>query len=169
VRKLTRRIRRLGPEDQFLNGMLLFVALALIVVGVWRMGTEPRAGSTEVRAERVSATVPTSRAATTTTTAKATVPAANPAGSVEPSPTTSPREEREHRSRGARTTTTTRAAPRFGAVPPAQMPAPPSTPATSRPTTPTTRPTPTTTPTTQPTSTTTRPRPGDEIQDPVAP
>jgi hypothetical protein len=36
-------------------------------------------------------------------------------------------------------------------------------------TTSTTRPTTTTTPTTEPTTTTTRPRPGDEIQDPVAP
>ena len=60
-----RRVRRIRPEERFLNGMLLFVALALIVVGVWRMGTEPRAGSTEVKAERLVSTTTTSRARAT--------------------------------------------------------------------------------------------------------
>ena len=48
MRGMTRRLRRLTPEDRLLNGLLVLIAVALIVVGVSRLGSEERAGSSEV-------------------------------------------------------------------------------------------------------------------------
>ena len=61
MRKIRRRLRRGRPEVKFLNVMLLVIAVALIIVGVSRLGSEDRAESTEVLAkhvERTTTTVP---------------------------------------------------------------------------------------------------------------
>ena len=68
-----RRFRRIRPEDKFLNILLLVIALALIVLGVSRLGSEDRADSTEVLAKHVEQpATTTSKPHRTTSTTMAT-------------------------------------------------------------------------------------------------
>ena len=71
MRKIRRRLRRGRPEVKFLNVMLLVIAVALIIVGVSRLGSENRAESTEVLAKHVERTTTTVPRTTTTTTRRA--------------------------------------------------------------------------------------------------
>ena len=127
MRKMARRLHRITPEDRLLNGLLILIAVALIVVGVWRMGSEARAGSTEVLTKATVRSTSTTTTSTTTTTTAAPVtagaPPATPPTSVAPA-----RRARRHRA----TTTTTAlrvvSVPPVAAIAPTQPPAPPAPP-----------------------------------------